>query len=213
MRKLLNIFDVDWNKLKKWLSSRDKPIVFGLLIVGIISSLFYIHDRLNWFMPKTYNECVLKNIKKTKNDIQVELIKNGCKYIHENESLAEKEIKDSPYYDWIEFARKGSPMWRTVRRFEDDYIDVGRCILKRSSSISSPEASIVLKQTCFLENCHECLTSMSVDETAQYMKDRVSKAIDETEKKNKEKKSSLPKCKGTDHSKWTNCFGTDTLAN
>ena len=66
MRKQLKILDVDWNKLKKWLSSRDKPIVFGLLIVGIIYSLFYIHDRLNWFMPKTYNECVLKNIKKTR---------------------------------------------------------------------------------------------------------------------------------------------------
>ena len=176
MRKLLKILDVYWNKLK------NKPIILGLLIVGIIYSLFYIHDRLNWFMPKTYNECVLKNIKKTKNDIQVELIKNGCKYIHENESLAEKEIKDSPYYDWIDYARSTTLIGRATERFEDDYIDVGRCILKRSSSISSPEASKVLEKTCFLEKCRECLTSMSVDETAQYMKDFLIKEIDEAEK-------------------------------
>ena len=63
-----------------------------MLLNFLLMEKYYIHNQLNWFMSKTSNECVLKNIKKTKNDIQVELIKNGCKYIHENRSLAKKEI-------------------------------------------------------------------------------------------------------------------------
>ena len=61
---------------------------------------------LNWFMPKTSNECVLKYVKKTKNDHQVELIKDGCFYKHKAYDLAEQMSKKTMGEDFHPFSKR-----------------------------------------------------------------------------------------------------------